>query len=147
MRVIDQQDLIRPARPSDDDGLWPLVRAFATSFVPDRVAFDQAWEQLVAAPDALVLVVEAPGGGIVGYLLGHSHQTFFANGPVAWVEELMVDESRRRYGVGRRLMAQAEQWARSIGASYLALATRRAGSFYAALGYEDSAVFYKKTFS
>jgi len=31
-----------------------------------------------------------------------------------------------------------------IGAAYLALASRRAGLFYLALGYEDSAVFYKK---
>ncbi|GAA1661347.1 hypothetical protein GCM10009744_63860 [Kribbella alba] len=37
------------------------------------------------------------------------------------------------------------KWAQSIGAAYLALASRRAGPFYLALDYEDSAVFYKKT--
>jgi GNAT superfamily N-acetyltransferase len=92
-----------------------------------------------------VLVVETAERGIVGYLLGTSHLTFFANGPVVWVEELMVDENNRRSGVGRRLMERAEEWARSMGAAYLALASRRAGRFYLALDYEDSAVFYKKT--
>ena len=42
-------------------------------------------------------------------------------------------------------MTAAEQWARSIGAAYLALATRRAAAFYAALGYEDSAVYFRNT--
>ena len=43
-------------------------------------------------------------------------------------------------------MDRAEDWAQSIGAAYLTLASRRAGIFYQALGYEDSATFYKKTF-
>jgi hypothetical protein len=42
-------------------------------------------------------------------------------------------------------MGYAENWARESGAAYLALASRRAGPFYLALGYEDSAVFFKKT--
>jgi GNAT superfamily N-acetyltransferase len=64
---------------------------------------------------------------------------------VAWVEELMVERTHRRTGVGRRLVEHAEDWARSTDAAYLALASRRAGGFYLALGYEDSAVFYKRT--
>jgi hypothetical protein len=41
-------------------------------------------------------------------------------------------------------MEHAEMWAQSTGAAYLALASRRAGPFYLALDYQDSAVFYKK---
>ena len=143
--VLDRQTLIRRARLDDDEDVWPLAREFATSFRPERAAFDAAWPQLVGAPHTLLLVAETPEGEIVGYLLGNSHLIFFANGRVAWVEELMVDGQTRRSGIGRRLMEHAEQWARSIGAAYLALASRRAGPFYLALDYEDSAVFYKKT--
>lgn len=57
----------------------------------------------------------------------------------------MVDEGHRRSGVSRELMGYAENWARESGAAYLALTSRRAGPFYLALGYEDSAVFFKKT--
>jgi len=145
--VPDHQEAVRPARPEDGDRVWLLARDFATSFVPERAAFDATWEQLVAAPDTLLLVAEAGVHGVVGYLLANSHSTFLANGPVAWVEEVMVEQGVRRSGVGRRLMEHAEQWARSIGAAYLALASRRAGPFYLALDYEDSAVFYKKTLS
>jgi len=81
----------------------------------------------------------------VGYLLANCHLTFLADGPVAWVEEVTVDEGHRRSGVGRELMGFAENWARESGPAYHALASRRAGPFYLALGYEDSAVFFKKT--
>jgi GNAT superfamily N-acetyltransferase len=143
--VPEHHELIRPARPEDAEGVWPLVREFATSFTPERTAFDATWQQTLAATHTLVLVAETVDGDIIGYLLGNSHRTFFANGPVAWIEELMVEPGHRRSGVGRRLMEHAEDWARSHDAAYIALASRRAGHFYLALGYEDSAVFYKHT--
>lgn len=59
----------------------------------------------------------------------------------------MVDQSSRRLGIGRRLIEHAEEWARAIGAGYLALASRRAGPFCTPLIYEHSAVFFKKTLS
>ena len=139
--------VIRPARVDDGEHVWPLARAFATSFTPEKSAFDATWPQLVDVPDTLLLVAETADGRIVGYLLGNTHLTFLANGRVAWVEELMVDESLQQHGIGRQLMERAEQWARATGAAYLALASRRAGAFYLALGYDDSAVFYKKTLS
>ena len=61
-----------------------------------------------------------------------------------WVEEVMVGADRRGTGVGRALMAAVEDRARSSGAAYVALATRRAGGFYAALGYRDSAAYFEK---
>lgn len=145
--MSDQQAVIRPARADDDQRVWPLARSFATSFNSDPAAFDAAWAQLLTAPHTLLLVADAPTNGVIGYLLATSHLTFHANGPVAWVEEVMVDDGMRRSGVGRRLMEHAEAWTKSIGAVYLGLASRRAGTFYLALGYEESAVFYKKSFN
>jgi ribosomal protein S18 acetylase RimI-like enzyme len=84
------------------------------------------------------------GGEVVGYLLATSHPAFHANGPVAWVEEVMVAHPARGTGVGCQLMAAAEAWARDREAAYVALATRRAAEFYRALGYEESAVYFKK---
>lgn len=140
-------DVIRRARPGDEDGVWPLARDLTTSFTLQRSAFDATWERLVVAPHTLLVVAETAGGDIVGYLLATSHSTFLANGPVAWVEEVTVGQAVRRSGVGRRLVEHAEEWARSIGAAYIALASRRAGPFYLALGYEDSATFYRRTLS
>lgn len=135
--------VVRPATVADADDVWILVREFATSFAPERSAFDRVLPQLLARDDTLLLVAESDGG-LVGYLLASVHPTLFANGPVAWVEEVMVDAQVRRGGAGSALMREAERWAAASGAAYVSLATRRASDFYLALGYEDSAVFFKK---
>lgn len=135
--------VIRPAVPADADALWPLVGEFAVSFTPDRAAFERTLPELLSRTDTLVVVAEV-GGAVVGYLLASVHSTFFANAPVAWVEEVMVDDGSRRAGAGAALMAAAEGWAADSGAAYISLASRRAGEFYLALGYDDSAVFFRK---
>ena len=42
-------------------------------------------------------------------------------------------------------MAAFEGWAVSQGCAVVALATRRAAPFYRALGYEESASYFRKT--
>jgi hypothetical protein len=41
-------------------------------------------------------------------------------------------------------MVAAENWSASKGAAYVALATRRASDFYLALGYTESAAYFRK---
>lgn len=136
---------IRPATDHDGDAILVLATAFATSFQVEPGAFRRAFDALLAAPDAAVLVAqEGPRGRVIGYVLGFVHPTFYANGPVAWVEEITVEASLRRSGVGRALMDAFEAWARARDARLVALATRRAAAFYAALGYEESAIYHRK---
>jgi hypothetical protein len=42
------------------------------------------------------------------------------------------------------LMSAFEQWAAAQGCALIALATRRAAPFYRALGYEESATYFRK---
>jgi GNAT superfamily N-acetyltransferase len=137
---------IRGARAEDVAKLWPLVQELAFSYRPERSMFERSFSELIERPDTLVLVAVANTSAVVGYLLGSYHGTFYANGPVAWIEELMVSESIRRHGVATKLMSSAEDWARTIPTAYIALASRRAGDFYLRIGYEDSATFFRKTF-
>ena len=93
----------------------------------------------------MILVALARGGvEPIGYLLGFRHDTFYADGPVAWVEEIYTHPGRRRTGVAAALMREFESWAWQNGARLVALATRRASSFYEAIGYEDSAAYFRK---
>ncbi|GAA4068260.1 GNAT family N-acetyltransferase [Nonomuraea soli] len=134
---------IRRAVKGDADEIFALAREFGLTFRPEREAFDVALPQLLDNPDALLLAAVVDGR-VHGYLLGFVHLTLFANGPVAWVEEAMVQSGARRQGIGRSLLVGFEEWARSREAGYVAMATRRAPEFYRALGYEDSATFYRK---
>jgi GNAT superfamily N-acetyltransferase len=91
----------------------------------------------------LVLLAERDAD-IIGYLLASCHGTFFANGSVVWIEEVMVAESARDMGVGRSLMDRAEEWAASIPVTYVSLASRRSVDFYRKLGYVESATYFKR---
>ena len=134
---------IRAAAPQDTDALLALARGFATSFVVEPDAFQHMLLAVLADTNAR-LVVAKQDGQVIGYLLGFVHATFYANGLVAWVEEITVSASHRRQGVGRWLMQDFERWAAERGARLVALATRRAAPFYQALGYEESATYLRK---
>ena len=134
---------IRRATADDADALFDLAIDFATSFAPERAAFETALADIIATEAANLNVAELDGE-VVGYCLGFDHYTLYANGRVAWVEEITVRESVRRSGVGKALMENFEEWSRNRGNKLVALATRRAAPFYGSIGYEESATFFRK---
>lgn len=79
------------------------------------------------ADGAVLLADEGAGSIMVGY-----------DGHRGWVYYLAVDPARRRAGLGRALMAAAEDWLRARGCPKLQLMLRAdngiALGFYAALG-------------
>ncbi len=134
---------VRKATEDDADALFGLAKDFATSFVPERSAFDTALTDIVLADGANLSVAEVDGE-VVGYCLGFDHYAFYANGRISWVEEITVKESLRKRGIGKVLMERFEEWSSSRGSRLVALATRRAASFYKGIGYEESATFFRK---
>lgn len=120
-----------------------LAAELAQSFAFSAEMFEQSYPALLSAGDACLLVA-AEGDECLGYVLGFRHLTFYANGPVGWVEEILVRPECRGRGLGRALMSAFEQWATEYDCTLVALATRRAAPFYRALGYEDSAAYLRK---
>ncbi len=135
--------VIRKAEAQDCTAVFKLAQAFATSFAVEQAAFERSFAELLTHSEAFLAVAEEDSE-VVGYILGFKHLTFFANGRIAWVEEIMVGEVRRRLGIGRQLMEAFEAWAREQGGKMTALATRRAEDFYEVLGYEKSATYFRK---
>ena len=134
---------VRPGLRSDAPALLRLAQAFATSFTVDPERFDRSLDATLVHHDSLLLVA-ADEGELVGYLTASVHPTLYANGPVAWIEELMVDEVDRRAGIGRALVEDTERWAVRNGARLVSVATRRATEFWTAVGYEASATYLRK---
>jgi hypothetical protein len=112
--------VIRRATIDDAEALFGLAEAFAISFKPARDAFQRSLSELLG-DDSVWLAVAEWRGTVAGYCLGFDHYTFYANGREAF-----------------------EHWAASRGSKLVGLATRRAAAFYSALGYESSAVFFRK---
>jgi len=138
-----RQPLIRPARPDDIDAVLGLAQILAITFTLDRDAFESSFATVIDSPDAHLLVAEL-GGHVTGYLLGFEHPSFFANGPVGWVEEIAVTADYRRHALGSSLMAAFENRVRDRGGRLIALATTRASAFYEAIGYTKHAAYFRK---
>ena len=100
-----------------------------------------------------VLVAEAGSDGVVGFvevdLRSHADGCDPAQA-VGYVEGWYVTEEYRRSGVGARLMAAAEEWARSFGCremgSDAVIENEVSLSAHVALGYEvvDRCVHFRK---
>lgn len=135
--------MIRQAEYKDGDVVFHLVEDFATSFAIEKEVFLASFEALLNDPNAHFSIAEVEKR-VVGYVLAFSHHTFYANGRVAWVEEIMVDANYRRRGMGKSLMKSVEEWAANQGCKVVALATRRAANFYEAIDYQVSATYFRK---
>lgn len=138
--------IIRKAIVEDVDALFALAQDFAASFAVEENAFRASFELLANDTNAYLLAAEIDNRTI-GYALAFSHHTFFANGRVAWIEEVMVHSDFRKQGIGKALVQNIEVWATNQNCRLIALATRRATAFYKAMKYEDSATYYRKVFS
>lgn len=134
---------VRHATSGDAPAVGDLAGQLAQSFPFSRERFEIGYAALLNT-DSACLLVAVDGDAALGYLLGFEHITFYANGPVATVDEILVRSELRGRGVGRALMNAFERWAVSRNCGLVALATRRAVPFYVALGYEESATYLKK---
>jgi GNAT superfamily N-acetyltransferase len=134
---------IRPAAASDSRPLFRLVLTFPTPTPPSAEQVSTALNAKLPDPSSCLFVAEHEGQ-LVGYVSGYCHPTFYAGGPTAWVDELLVSEPRRRAGIGGQLMDAFEEWAQDRRCVLVSLATRGAAAFYERRGYSSNAGYYKK---
>jgi GNAT superfamily N-acetyltransferase len=85
---------------------------------------------------------------VIGLVTVHSFPAVHAAAPVALLTSLVVAESARGQGVGRRLVDAAENWARERGCARIIVTTaeHRSGAhaFYQGLGWEYTGRRYAK---
>ena len=125
--------------------LWPEATWHA------HISDMEIW---LARPDAAVWVAPHPKGGrLIGFAeVGtRSVADSCETSPVAYLEGWYVDPEARRKGVGKALIAAAEDWARGRGlhefASDTQLNNQASQSAHAALGFTevDRVVLYRKS--
>jgi aminoglycoside 6'-N-acetyltransferase I len=148
---------IRLAELSDQD---QLVRMHAALW-PNSSAEEHAREltrilegAAVTTLPLIILVAEASDRTIAGFLevdLRSHADGCNPSRPVGYVEGWYVAENHRHKGVGKKLLAAAEDWARSQGCIEIASDTwidnEVSQRVHEALGYEvvDRCVHYRKT--
>jgi GNAT superfamily N-acetyltransferase len=134
---------IRRAKLTDELELFGLVGRFPTTTPPSSESFALSFRFKLKDPDSFVAVAELDSR-LVGYISGDAHETFYAGGKTAWVDEILVVEDARRRGLGRALMTEFENWAESGRCKLVGLATRGAASFYEELGFATTAGYFKR---
>jgi hypothetical protein len=97
--MSDARYEIRRAHAGDADAVACLAAELAQSFTFSLKKFRRNYPALLAAEDAC-LFLAADGEECLGYLLGFQHLTFYANGQVAWIEEVSVRRQDRGCGIG-----------------------------------------------
>jgi aminoglycoside 6'-N-acetyltransferase I len=148
---------IRLAKLSDRDQLvcmreapWPKTPAGEHA----RELTDILEGKPVTTLPLIILVAEASDQGLAGFLevdLRSHADGCNPSRPVGYVEGWYVAENHRHRGIGRRLLAAAEDWARSQGCVEMASDTwvdnDVSQCVHEALGYEvvDRCVHYRKT--
>lgn len=129
---------IRPAEDADAPELAALLAHLGypadAADLPDRLLRLRS-----DGDDAFVAVLD---GVTVGLATVHSRAVLHVARPVAQLTALVVPPAMRGRGVGRALVAAAEQWARAQGADRLVVTTAlhraEAPLFYERLGFEHT---------
>ena len=148
---------IRTAIDTDEPFLIALTIRLAEFPVPPwrtPLEIAEADRQILLAAlhhpsaDTVILVAEEPPGAPAGYVFVSTKTDYFTHARHAHVEVLAVDPRVERRGVGRALIAAAEQWASSRGDRHITLnvfwQNSRARAMYDALGYQPEIVHCRK---
>jgi GNAT superfamily N-acetyltransferase len=95
-----------------------------------------------------VILVAEDGGKVVGLLDMEYRVRLNFTTPQAWIPDMVVDEDSRSAGVGRALMARAEELARERGCWGMELESatwrERAHTFYLREGWTDAGKSFSK---
>lgn len=144
---------IRPATMDDLPFIRSLAERFAHLGTPAWRDAAKMWEfhrqsteevgYAIQTRD-LVLVAEDAQNTRLGFVHVTHMTDFFTQEPQGYVADLAVSTQAEGKGVGRKLMEQAEEWARAQGYRILALdvfaSNTHARSFYAHRGYVEETV-------
>jgi GNAT superfamily N-acetyltransferase len=133
---------IREARLTDVELMIGLLRtlfALEPDFAFNPVKQRKGLVRLICQDQGKCVLVAEVGLRIVGMCTAQQVISTAEGGPVAWVEDVVVDPAYRHKGVGRWLLMTLEQWAVAQGMKRLQLLADKdndgAMVFYAKQGW------------
>lgn len=132
--------IVRAATAEDAAAVALLVRALGYDAEDAAVAERLAW--FAASDDDTVQVAEV-NGGVAGFVAVSCTRSLIDPEWFGRITALSIAPEHRRSGIGRQLVAAAEQWVTAHGSTLLQVNSGRrpersaAHAFYPALGYRD----------
>jgi GNAT superfamily N-acetyltransferase len=139
--------IIRFARAKDVPSIVALLHELfgqEADFTPDAERQARGVRLILEDPSVGRILVCESEGAVVGMASILFTVSTAEGGPAAWLEDMVVDPSRRGAGIGRQLLEAALELASVGGATRVTLLTDRsngkAQAFYARHGFRESAM-------
>ena len=140
---MDQKLIFRTATMDDKEAIFLLANQLSEFIKVDKKIFTDNYREMISDKNHFLLVAELDEK-VVGYLSGYFHKAIYANGLVAYVDEIVVLDCQRHLKIGTLLMKELEIIAKIKNCILISLATAGARAFYEKIGYETKAGYYKK---
>jgi ribosomal protein S18 acetylase RimI-like enzyme len=123
-RRTSDRTTIRPATPKDIEAIAPLFDAYRQFYEqpPDLPASRRFLEERLSRNESKVLVAEKDGAA-VGFTQLYPLFSSVSLGPVYLLNDLFVQPTARRHGVGERLLEASRSLGTRAGIHYLELST------------------------
>lgn len=141
---------IRPAQPEDAPHAVRLMKqleAFAHGQVGPGV--EGRFKYMLTLTHFNVCIAEDEGQ-VIGLITASVRPMLWHAGPVALIDELIVDQTARGRGVGKALINTIVDWARKRGASEIEVSTEKdngdAQAFYRRHGFDHESVLLEMEF-
>lgn len=135
--------IIRNAGIEDKDSIFQLANQLSDFVKIDKDIFSNNYQELISNQNHCILVAELEKS-VIGYLSGYFHKTIYANGLVAYVDEIVILNTHRNFNIGTVLMNELEIVAKNKNCILVSLATAGAKGFYEKIGYATKAGYFKK---
>ncbi|MBQ8654633.1 MAG: GNAT family N-acetyltransferase [Clostridia bacterium] len=133
--------LIRRAEPADSTTLSALA---CRMWEHDPQELAAEFDQLTTSPEAACFLAYC-GDVPVGFAqcqLRHDYVEGTTTSPVGFLEGVYVDEAHQRRGIARCLIAECEDWARSMGCTEFAsdceIDNQASLAFHLAAGFQET---------
>ena len=141
--------VIRDPRAGDAADIASLLRELGYSASPEEVP--ARLESLDLDGTTSVMWIAELDGRAVGMATARRFGSVHQSLPVVQLTVLVVARAARGNGIGKRLVREAEEWAKQQGAGRITLTSalhrEEAHEFYKRIGYEHTGVRLAKTFS
>ncbi|MEM7098193.1 MAG: GNAT family N-acetyltransferase [Pseudomonadota bacterium] len=144
---------VRPAESSDVPAVLKLLPDLADFDLPERREPKHLWQgdaelfQAIFAgkhPNTFCEVALNEAGGVIALAMITMREELMSHAPSAHLETLLVAADARGTGLGRKMLAYAEQCAQHRGAKSLSLHVfannHRARSLYNSAGYDSELI-------
>lgn len=121
---MESQYIIRKAKLEDIprlSGLLEILFSVEADFTADESKQRKGLEMMLNDPENRCILVAESNQGVIGMCTAQILVSTAEGGPVALIEDVIVDKQFRRWGIGQKLLLAIEDWALERGARRLQL--------------------------